>query len=88
MQIKFRCLVEVENVSKRYKDDGTEYVVVKVCFNARGKFVKANLMCFDRKVYSDLKEGVWYNFEGAVVVQSGNTYLVIEKTEAAFDLPY
>ena len=88
MSINFSCLVEIESISEREKDDGTKYAVVKATFTSRGRFCTANLVCFKESLYSELKEKVWYSFEGNVAVQSGNTFLVINKSKEAFGLPY
>ena len=88
MSINFSCLVEIVGISEREKEDGTKYAVIKATFTARGRFCTANLICFTESLYSKLKEKVWYAFEGNVAVQSGNTFLVITKSEEAFSLPF
>lgn len=88
MHIKFNCLVEVDEISIREKEDGTRYAVVRVTFTAKRRYTRANLICFNESLYSKLTNQVWYEFEGNVVVQSGNTFLVIMKSKEAFKIPY
>ena len=88
MQISFNGIVEVQSISIREKEDGTQYAVIKVSFTARGRLSFANLLCFTENIYSKIKKLVWYEVKGNVAFQSGNTFLVITKCEEAFSLPY